>query len=421
MTKPRIGVCQAPQAAANLREIVSAATGWCEPVLLIRARVADTYPDYVRTAARILETHVLSPGSGVARVRALALDGLTTFHDDELELINELNGHDSDRRWDKYTQRRLLAEAGIGSVRAVPVDSDLEFLAAINEIGLPCVLKPRRGSGGAGIAFVRAEEDARHQVEHRRSWSNLLVEEVISATSHPSGVPWLADYVSVETISVGSTRRHLAILDKLPVSVTNRAGVDGADLVCVTGDVYPSSLPAEFAALAMSTTDRVLDALGVRSGMTHTELKITDHGFELIEVNGRLAGHTSRLTRLVGGPDLVRAALQAAVGVRPAPTAPNRGVACGMFPRFRDRSGLVRSAVERKHLRALPGVRGVDEVAAAGTARERDDGRVANISIRADSWPVLEENLRSAARALRELFHRDDLADEPFTSLGALE
>jgi biotin carboxylase len=344
------------------------------------------------------------------------LDGLTTFHDDELEFMSELNGHDTSRRWDKYSQRKLLEELAVGSVRAVPVDSDMEFLAAIDEIGLPCVLKPRRGSGGAGIAFVW-EEDVRHQVEHRRVWSNMLVEELIAATSHPSEVSWLADYVSVETVSVGSVRRHLAIVDKLPVSVTSRAGVDGADLVCVTGDVFPSTLPAEFAALAMSTTDRILDAIGVTSCVTHTELKITDHGFELIEVNGRLAGHTSRLTRMVGGPDLVRAALQAAVGVLPALNEPNRGVACGVFPRFRDRRGLVRSVVERKHLRALPGVRGVDEVAVAGTPRERNDGRIANISIRADSWPALEESLRSVARALRELFDRDDLADEPFASL----
>jgi hypothetical protein len=59
----------------------------------------------------------------------------------------------------------------------------------------------------------------------------------------------------------------------------------------------------------------------------------------------------------------------------------------------------------------------VDEVAEAGTARARDDGRVTNISVRADSWPALDENLRSLARALRELFDKDDLADEPFTSL----
>lgn len=424
MSRPRIGICHAPNAAANLREIVVSATGWCEPVVLVRQTVAEEFSDYVRVARRILECHVLPPGSEELVAGQLGLDGITTFHDDELDLTARLQealggtGGDAASPWDKYEQRKALAEASIDTVRAVPVDSPAMFVAAVSELGAPCLVKPRRGAGGVGIAHVRDDADVRHQLEHRRNWSGLVVEEMIPTGRHPSGIPWLADYVSVETASAGSTRRHLAILDKLPVSVTRRAGADGADLVCVTGDVYPSTLPVELVSLALSTVDQILDVLGVRSRMTHTELKLTPDGFELIEVNGRLAGHTSRLTRLTGGPDLVRAALQATVGVLAESASAQRGVACGMFPRFRDRVGPVRSDVSRTDVRSLPGVRGVDEVATRGAPRGRGDGRIVNLIVHAESWQRLDADVRAVAHGLRRLFDRDPLADEPFAALS---
>ncbi|MGX1127902.1 hypothetical protein RKD49_000092 [Streptomyces glaucescens] len=53
-------------------------------------------------------------------------------------------------------------------------------------------------------------------------------------------------------------------------------------------------------------TTRALDALGVRYGITHTELKLTADGPRVIEVNGRLSGHLNLMSRRVCGGDVVR-------------------------------------------------------------------------------------------------------------------
>ncbi|MFD6880237.1 MULTISPECIES: acetyl-CoA carboxylase biotin carboxylase subunit family protein [unclassified Streptomyces] len=401
---PRLGICHAPDGAANLREVFRAARDLCVPVLLIDARVAAEHPPLVALASRILECHVLpeadSPEANADLVTGFDLVGVTTFHDDELERADTLDR--IVRRapapavtdpWDKLVQRQVLRRAGLSAVRGEPVDSPDDLLRAYRILGGSCVLKPRRAAGGRGIVFLESPDDVAAHVGVRSQWAGMLLESRIPAAPHPAGTAWLGSLISVETANVGARRVHLGVLDKLPVAVGRREGVEGADAVNVQGDILPSALPNALLDRARELTGRALDALGVRDRVTHTELLLTPSGIEVMEVNGRLAGHTARLFRLVGAPDPVRTSLAAALGLHEAGHPAPDGTAAGLFPTFRQRTGLVRTHLRPRDLRELPGVQAVDELARDGEKKLVTQYRMANLTVRADDRPGLDRTI----------------------------
>jgi hypothetical protein len=409
---PVVCVVHAPFGAANLAEIARASEGICRPVILIREPVAESAPNVLTLARHLFEVHVV--GDAVAATaRRLNAVGITTFHDGELEYVDSalrelaLPGYAAGNPWDKMMQRTRLRSRQLSRVRAEAVDSEDDFRSAISALGLPAVVKPRRSVGGQGVALLYDEEDVAYQISNRQQWSGLMVEDMLPEGRHPKAGS-LADFVSVET-SCTDRPHHIAIFDKLPVTIVRRAGPDGSDIVSVTGDVTPSRLPEKELNELKTYVADCLVALHVRWRMTHTEVKLTPAGPEVIEVNGRVGGHLNRLLRLIGGPDLVRAALGLAIGIPPpVSTAGPRGFAMGYFPAFTRHSGQVRSSVSRRDLQALPGVVGVDELARAGADRADSRYRLTNVTLFADTAEMLDASLATTARRLFELF-ADDL------------
>ena len=232
---PRIGVLHAPFGAADLRELSRAARGLCRPVLLFREQIAEANPVLRTLAGRLFEAVTVSDSQVAGQARRLGLAGLTTFHDGELDHVDlaaaELGFAGIGKvaqPWDKLVQRQRLAAAGLTSVRAVAVDGPDDLIAAVDRIGLPGVLKPRRANTGAGLALLDRQQDVSHQCGNRTIWQRLVYESRIPEGRHPAGHDWLADYISVETIST-DTHRQVAVVDKLRPSLVRRAGLDAAD------------------------------------------------------------------------------------------------------------------------------------------------------------------------------------------------
>ncbi|WP_424184743.1 ATP-grasp domain-containing protein [Actinokineospora sp. G85] len=428
MALPRIGVCHAPGGAANTRELFVAARGLCDVVLLVRAPVAAANPELVGLAGRLFAEHRVLPAEpGAGDLAGLDLRAVTTFHDDELDTADALDaavrGVDpAPSPWDKLRQREVLAAAGLGGVAAVAVDSPADLVAGFDRLGgLPCVLKPRRAAGGDGVAFL--DDAAAARAHRRRQWSGLVLERRIDEHPHPAGDPWLGPMVSVETVTSRGRRTHLVVIDKFPVAVGRGQGPHGTDAVGVQGDILPSKLPPERVRAAEELTGRALDALGVGSRVTHTELRLTPDGFEVLEVNGRLAGYITRLLRLVDGPDMVRAALVAALDKDTAEFTPVRfggRAAAGLLPVFGSRAGVVRSTVDRRALQAVPGVVAIDELAAAGAQRSETDYRVANLTLAGADRAELDGAVERALGVLSEAFADDLAADGETAPEGAV-
>jgi biotin carboxylase len=213
---------------------------------------------------------------------------------------------------DKTCQRARLSARGVDDVRGYQVRSPDDWPAARAHVGLPAVLKPGHGQGSRHTHVLPDDESAYRLIPRVMAESDepyLVVEELL--VGRPSG-PY-GDYVSVESMCAPDGVTHLAITGKLPLAQPFRE----------TGRFWPARLtPAERSAV-LDLTTRAVRALDVTTGLTHTEIKLTDNGPRIIEVNGRLGGHVNLLARQACGTDLVRLAGRQALGYqRPDPLPP---------------------------------------------------------------------------------------------------
>lgn len=421
---PAVAVFHQALASAGLWDIYNAARGICRPILFFDQSVAGMSPEMIAAAEEMFPVVVYESSGLVSAVKDAGVQGVTTFHDGELENVDIALAaigfpgvSEIDHPWDKLAQRQALAAAGLSNIAAVAVDSIGGFRKAIERVGWPAVLKPRRAAGGSGLAFIDDSFDVDHQMQHRTNWANLVLEAKLSSAGHPAA-GWLADFVSVETVSTGDARHHVAIFDKAPVSVSRRAGADGADALNVTGDVTPTRLPDGLRDSVLDYTERVLDTLGVRWRVTHTEIRLSAHGPELIEVNGRVGGHLPRLLHALDGPNLYAMALQLSLGqkpdVPPLPTGAPCGYAMGLFPAFRSREGRVRSHVTRAELRELPGVVSAEEVSTQGAPRRATGYRATNLVLRAADAAEMDSFVAETAAGVSRLFAEDGFQDDPW-------
>ncbi|MFH8803865.1 hypothetical protein ACH4F6_30430 [Streptomyces sp. NPDC017936] len=305
--------------------------------------------------------------AAAAGLRAHAPAAVLTFSERRLDttaalaLRLGLPGHTPDTvrlLTDKHAQRRRLAERGVDRVRTHPLRSPADWAPAVAAVGLPAILKPVRGEGSRSTHLVRdaatgaALADRLLAVAPDQGGEEVLVlEEYLMGTDRkPFG-----DHVSVESAVVDGRVTHWAVTGKFPLAPPFRE----------VGHFWPAPLTAEERAAVLDLAGRAVRALDVRTGITHTELKLTPHGPRVIEVNGRMGAYQSGLGLLAGGPDPVALAGRVALGedpfdAGPAPAAPVRDVTAAWMPQ--DRVVYARAVPTPAGGGRLTRVRGVGEV-----------------------------------------------------------
>ncbi|MFJ4593629.1 MULTISPECIES: acetyl-CoA carboxylase biotin carboxylase subunit family protein [unclassified Kitasatospora] len=208
---------------------------------------------------------------------------------------------------DKFHQREALAAAGVQATACRTVHSAADLGPALAATGLPAVLKPRSGAGSVDTCLVRsAAELADRYAEFTEGLASpavFVLEEYLVSDPTVVGEFW-GDYVSVESAIRDGEIRTVAVTGKLPLAPPFRE----------TGYFTPALLPAGLADEVVALEQRALRALGIREGVTHTEIKFTPDGPRLIEVNGRLGGHVSDVLKRSAGTDLLALALRLALG-----------------------------------------------------------------------------------------------------------
>ncbi|MEV3950600.1 ligase [Streptomyces halstedii] len=357
---PRLGVvCNIGSAGPLL--IGRAATGLCEVVFVI-----DTTVDWVRArmdeitdCGLVCDVTGLDVASQAKVLREWRLDAIVTFSDNELLRTAEL-AQDLGLRFhtpatvrtilDKVVQRRMLREAGVDDTASLPVGSARELAQALGEVHFPAVLKPRQGRAGLNTFRLHGQEDVDELLSGTDLASGYTVESMLSGEPSVAGLDW-GDYVSVESSVIGGTIRHVAVCGKTPLTYPFRE----------TGQFFPSTLDDRTELAVTELVTRAVQALGITHGSTHTEVKLTADGPRVIEVNGRMGGYFYWMFRDgEDGWDIVRAALQTALGLPPDPAEDTGEVVYLLCPQPpADAVSLVElPGVDR--VRALPGVRRVD-------------------------------------------------------------
>jgi biotin carboxylase len=296
---------------------------------------------------------------------------------------------------DKHVQRLRLRDHGVDSLRFAHISTLSEAAVAWTRVGPPAVIKPRRGAGSRNTVLVRTRDECLEAAAaaFRYGERALVLEEYLEGDSCAAGASW-GDYVSVESVAVGDDILHLGVTGKPPLAEPFRE----------TGAFFPSTLSPSATGLVLGLTTAALRALGVSTGVCHTELKLTCAGPRVIEVNGRLGGYVNDVVRRSTGASVLRVALETALdrSTDVVPPTPHR-VAYQLFmvPPVWARSVRGISGVDR--VRSLPGVRRVELTRAPGDAVDWRLGTASSIGTvygDADDHLAMEAVKRSIAETL---------------------
>ncbi|MFF1508331.1 ATP-grasp domain-containing protein [Streptomyces sp. NPDC058326] len=175
---------------------------------------------------------------------------------------------------DKDAVRARLAEHGIGSLRWRGVRDGEEGMAAVRDIGLPVVIKPAFGGYSVGVSIAWTEDQAR---------AGLAL--LFDAPDTPCPKAVVEEYAFGRHVSA-----EIMVQEGEPMLLgftEQRAQPPG--VTAEMGRHFPAVFEGrgragEFALDAVR-------AVGIRNSAVHMELVITPTGPELIEINGRMAGH----------------------------------------------------------------------------------------------------------------------------------
>ncbi len=204
----------------------------------------------------------------------------------------------------KYRMRCAFRDAGLYTPAFLSASSFEEA----EELGIrgmkgPLIVKPVDRSGSRGIMVVTDETSAREAFREASACSfagTAIAEEYMEGREY-----------SCEGISYEGTHRLLTITEKFTT---------GDPHFIERGHLEPPELPEELRQRAEETVFRALDALHVRSGASHTEIRISPSGeVRLIEAGARMGGDCigSDLVPLTTGYDYVGMVLDIALGRQP--------------------------------------------------------------------------------------------------------
>ncbi len=149
-----------------------------------------------------------------------------------------------------------------------------ELKQGISAIGFPCVIKPTdSGGSGRGISVLKSEEDLEWAFEFAIPYvrnNRLICEGFVNGTE-----------LTVETISDNGIVHVLAMSDKEKPDLRTRVA---------TSLNYPAQLTSDQEALVEDTVKKAVGALGIHTGMAHTEVIIDGMQITMVETGARGGG-----------------------------------------------------------------------------------------------------------------------------------
>jgi len=335
--------------------------------------VASELPSTLETAQpeALLTLDFLNVERAVEQARAFAarhpVAAALGVDDDTVVLATAINaalGHETNSfsaalaARDKRLQREQLARAGV-PVPAFSLhhpDEDIQALA--ERTRYPCVIKPLRLAASRGV--IRADDPASFLVAQRRL--RAILESCGDATGQflvEEFVP--GEEVALEGLLVQERLHVLALFDKPDP-------LDGPffeETIYVTPSRHP---PARQAALVACAT-AAAQALGLREGPIHVELRWNDRGPWLIELGARsIGGRCSAVLRFGDGSvSLEEILLRQAAGL-PLPSLDREPGAAGVMMIPVPGAGRLREVQGITEARGVAGI--VDVVITAHRGQE---------------------------------------------------
>lgn len=205
--------------------------------------------------------------------------------------------------------RKALERHGIANPVYRIVYSGKAAILAGSDIGYPLVVKPTDLASSAFVRMVHNEEELKEackaimefETNFRGQKRNTacLIEEYMNG-----------EEISVEAITINGNTTIIGITDK---------SITGAPFFIEDGHMFPAQLAEKVESEALQLVAEALEAIGFDNGISHTEVKLTEYGPRIVEINPRPAGnYISELIEHVTGNGLVDAFVRLAVGEKPS-------------------------------------------------------------------------------------------------------
>lgn len=269
---------------------------WCD-----RA-VCEDYADYFYPISIIEKEKILQ------ECMRIGIDGITTIASDVAVLtVNYVASHMglisnpdeySEITTNKYLMRECFTMNNIPSPRYTIAAKNSAY--NIKGFKFPLIVKPTDRSGSRGVekvldpvqmdkAISRAQKDSFN--------GTAIIEEYVTGCE-----------ISVESISYKGCHYILQVTDKVTT---------GAPYFVELEHHQPSALPSFVQEQVKDIVLHALDALHVKYGASHSELKITEDGdIRVIEIGARMGGDFigSTLVRLSTGYDYLEGVIKIAMG-----------------------------------------------------------------------------------------------------------
>ena len=298
------------------------------------------------------------------------------------------------RTRDKAAMRRALADAHVPQPRFALLPAGIDVAAVAVHAGFPCVIKPLALSGSRGVIRADDGEQARAAAERIRAILAAAGEAADASLLLESYLP--GEEVAVEGLLRGGRLEVLAVFDKPDP-------LDGPYFE-ETLYVTPSRLPAAVLGAVEATTARAADALGLREGPVHAELRVDGSQVSVLELAARsIGGLCSRALRFGAGISLEQVILRHALGLGLDDVA-RESTASGVMMIPIPGAGVLGAVDGQEEARAVHGIAGLEiTIARGGRVVPLPDGDryLGFLFARGASAAAVEFSLRDAHARLR--------------------
>ncbi|HRZ26021.1 MAG TPA: alpha-hydroxy-acid oxidizing protein [Spirochaetota bacterium] len=214
---------------------------------------------------------------------------------------------DAEAATNKIKMRMRFKENDVPSPNFLPVWSLSDAKKACKILGFPLVMKPSDNMGARGVSRI----DNLNQVSDAFQFSK---------SASPSGELIIEEYMEGPELSID------AIIYNNEITFTGVADriIEYPPYFVETGHTMPSSLPKKIQDQACEVMRKGIRALGITIGAAKGDIKITKDGPMIGELAARLSGGfmSAYTYPLSSGVDLMRAAIEVALGQEPGNLEP---------------------------------------------------------------------------------------------------
>lgn len=196
---------------------------------------------------------------------------------------------------DKYLMRSELAKHGLNSIKYQKIKNLGEKLS----INYPFMVKATDRSGSKGIQLVHSKEEFENAWKDSRDVSlkgEVIIEEYFDG-----------EQFSVETISQNGVHHLVAITKEF---------YSGPPYFVEVGHYIPANLNNDQTWIIWEYTRKVLDAVGLKEGAGHVELRVNNtNEIQIIEIGSRMGGDfRDIMVKQATGYDYIENVIKCCVG-----------------------------------------------------------------------------------------------------------